>query len=126
MTNLREIYRCSVCGNVTEVVNNSQGELVCCNKPMEKLTAKTQDQGQEKHVPVVEEVEQGVRVKVGAVAHPMQDDHYIKFIEVLKKDAVLRVELKPGDLAEAFFCVNKEHITGVREYCTVHGLWKNR
>ncbi len=132
MTKLREIYKCNICGNVVEMVNEGQGELVCCGQPMEKLASKTTDQGQEKHVPVVEETGTcscgcencGIKVKVGSVAHPMEEKHYIKFIELLKKDKVLRAELKPGMKPEADFCAKKEEIVEVREYCNIHGLWK--
>lgn len=126
MTQLREVYRCEVCGNVVEVLHEGQPALVCCNQPMVKLEAKTEDAGLEKHVPVVEEIDGGIKVKVGSVEHPMQEDHYIKFIEVLTADKVLKVELKPGQKPEADFCVKKTDVAGVREFCTTHGLWKNK
>ncbi len=125
MTALREIYRCNVCGNVVEVVTEGAPALVCCNQPMEKLEPKTEDQGQEKHVPVIEETEVGVKIKVGSIEHPMEDAHYIKFIEVIGKEHVCRFELKPGQKPEAVISAKKEDIVEVREYCTVHGLWKN-
>lgn len=124
MISLREIYQCSVCGNVVEVVNDSAGELICCNQPMNKLQAKTEDAGKEKHVPVVEDCECGVKVKVGDIPHPMEEKHYIKFIEVVTDDKVIRVELKPGIAPEACLSVLKGQIKEVREFCTVHGLWK--
>jgi superoxide reductase len=110
---------------VVEIVNEGSPTLVCCGKPMVKLEAKTQDEGKEKHVPVVENAAGGVNIKVGGIPHPMEGKHYIKFIEVLTKDKVLRVELKPGDKPEAFFGVSKEEILQAREFCTVHSLWKN-
>jgi len=125
MTNLREVYQCAVCGNVIEVVNNAAGELVCCNQPMNKLEPKTEDQGKEKHVPVVEGKDCGVKVKVGDTAHPMEDAHYIKFIEILTDNKVIRAELKPGDDPAACFSILKGEIKEVREFCTVHGLWKS-
>ena len=91
---------------------------------MQKLEAKTADEGKEKHVPVVEETSDGIKVKVGGVAHPMEEKHYIKFIEVLTKDKVLRAELAPGQAPEAGFCVKKNDVIGTREFCTVHMLWK--
>jgi len=124
MTGLREIYRCEICGNVIEIVNEGAPALVCCEKPMVKLEAKAEDQGQEKHVPVVEELESGIKVKVGSIEHPMEEAHYIKFIEILTKDKVVRVELKPGDKPEADLCISKADIVEVREFCTVHMLWK--
>ncbi|MCP4650867.1 MAG: desulfoferrodoxin [PVC group bacterium] len=125
MTQLREIYRCEICGNVVEVISEGQPALVCCNQPMDRMLAKTEDTGSEKHVPVIEESEGKTKIKVGSVAHPMEEKHYIKFIEVLTKEKVLRVELKPGQTPEAFTCAKPEDIIEVREFCTIHGLWKN-
>jgi len=124
MTNLRELYVCSVCGNVVEVVNTGASALVCCNKPMEKLVAGSKDASQEKHVPFVESIDEGIKVKVGSVAHPMEEKHYIRFIEVLTKEQVLRAELFPNQAPEALFLVKSEDVLEVREYCTVHGLWQ--
>ena len=125
MTRLRELYRCEICGNVVEILNEGAPDLHCCGQAMEKLYAKTEDQGQEKHVPVVEEVDGGVKIKVGSVEHPMEEKHYIKFIEVLTADKVIKAELKPGQKPEAKFCVKKSDIVEVREFCTVHMLWKS-
>lgn len=123
MTQLHQLYRCSVCGNIVEVTHTSSGTLVCCGKPMELLEEKTQDQGLEKHVPIVEKTETGIKVKVGSVEHPMLEDHYIEWIEVIDGDKVYRKHLKPGDNPEAEFCVKSEDII-VREYCNLHGLWR--
>ena len=126
MTQLREIYYCEKCGNVVEVMNEGAPALVCCGVPMVKLEAKTEDASTEKHVPFVEEVESGVLVKVGQnQEHPMLENHYIKFIEVLTSCKVYRQELKPGDKPEGFFPVQKKEIIEVREWCNLHGLWKS-
>jgi superoxide reductase len=124
MTKLREIYKCMICGNVIEVVHEGAPSLVCCGQPMNKLEAKTKDQGQEKHVPVIEETGRGIRIRVGSIEHPMEEKHYIKFIEVLTNDKVLRAELKSGMKPAAEFVVSKAEVVEVREYCTVHDLWK--
>ncbi|SHI37769.1 desulfoferrodoxin [Desulfosporosinus lacus] len=124
MTNLRELYVCSICGNVIEVVNSGASSLVCCNKPMEKLEAGTKDASLEKHVPVIEEINGGIKVKVGSVPHPMEEKHSIRFIEVLTKDQVHRAELEPGQAPEASFLVSADDVVEVREYCNIHGLWK--
>lgn len=126
MTKLRELYRCEVCGNIVEVVNEGATSLVCCGEPMIKLEAKTEDQGQEKHVPVVEETDSGIKVKVGSIEHPMEDGHYIKFIEILLKDRIIRKELKPGQAPEVKYCATKSDVIEVREFCSIHGLWKNK
>lgn len=125
MTRLRELYRCEICGNVVEVQNEGAPDLACCGQAMVKLDAKQEDEGGEKHVPVVEETSKGVMVKVGSIEHPMEEKHYIKFIEVLTSKSVLKAELNPGDKPEAEFLVNKDDIQEVREFCTVHMLWKS-
>lgn len=124
MTNLRELFKCSVCGNVVEVVHQGAPALVCCNKPMDKLEAKAEDTGKEKHVPVVEVSGTGIIVKVGSVEHPMEEKHSIRFIEVLTKNKVLRAELVPGQKPAAEFSISPEEVEEVREYCNLHGLWK--
>ena len=126
MTKLREIYYCPICGNVVEINNEGASALVCCNQKMQKLEAKTEDSTLEKHVPYVEEVEGGVLVKVGQnQAHPMNEDHLIKFIEVHTETMVLKAELKPDDAPEAFFPVKKEDVIKAREWCNLHGLWES-
>ena len=117
-----EIYKCNVCGNVVEVVNAGGGELVCCGQPMQLMTENTVDAAKEKHVPVIEKTADGVKIKVGSVAHPMEDKHYIQWIEIIKNGQTLRAFLKPGDKPEAEFAVDPKGIIA-REYCNLHGLW---
>ncbi|HBO17187.1 MAG: Desulfoferrodoxin [Candidatus Moranbacteria bacterium GW2011_GWE2_35_2-] len=128
MTNVSEknqIFRCNICGNIVETVNVGGAELVCCGQPMEFLVAKTEDQGMEKHIPVVEKIENGILVKIGEMAHPMQQQHYIQWIEILLKNGEsCRKYLNHGDAPEAIFKIDESQIEGVREYCNVHGLWK--
>ena len=118
-----EIYHCETCGNIVEVVAGGAGELVCCGEPMILLEEQTADATKEKHVPVVEQIDNGVKVKVGSVPHPMIDEHYIDWIEVIADGKAYRQFLKPGDEPEATFCIDAKEITA-REHCTVHGLWK--
>jgi len=126
MTKLREIYYCEKCGNLVEVVNEGAVALFCCGRQMIKLEAKTEDASTEKHVPFVEETENGVLIKVGQnQEHPMLENHYIKFIEVLTGCKVYRKELQPGSKPQAEFPVKKADITEVREWCNLHGLWKS-
>jgi len=127
MVQLRDIFQCEHCKLLVEVVNDQGVGVMCCNNAMSKLEAKTQEQeGKEKHTPVIEEVNGGVKVSVGSVEHPMAEDHYIKFIEVIGGGKVLRKELNPGDKPEATFCcISKADIDEVREFCTTHGLWKS-
>ena len=121
---IRELYKCSICGNVVEVVQQGAPALVCCHQSMEKLEAKTEDAAKEKHVPVIEAFGEGILVKVGSIEHPMEEKHLIRFIEVLTKDQVLKAELLPGQKPAAEFSIKLEDVVEVREYCNLHGLWK--
>ena len=118
-----QIYKCNVCGNIVEVLHGGAGELVCCGKPMENLEAKTADAATEKHVPVIERVEGGIKVKVGSVPHPMEEKHYIEWIEIIADGKAYRQFLELGVEPEAVFNVEAGSVTA-REYCNVHGLWK--
>ncbi len=117
------IYKCEVCGNIVEVLHEGKGDLVCCGQPMKKFVENTVDAAKEKHVPVVEKTEKGIQAKVGSVAHPMEEKHYIEWIEVISGEKAYRKFLKPGEAPEAGFCCVDETAT-VREYCNLHGLWK--
>lgn len=118
-----QVYECEVCGNIVEVFRGGKGSLVCCGQPMKLLIENTTDAAVEKHVPVVESAGSGLKVKVGEVAHPMQDDHFIEWIEVVAGDEAHVVFLKPGDAPEAEFPCGAQGAT-VREHCNIHGLWK--
>jgi len=119
----KQIYKCLICGNIVEVLHGGAGDLVCCGQPMELQKEKTEDVGAEKHVPVVEKTDSGIRVKVGVAPHPMEESHYIEWIEIIADGKSFRKFLKPGDKPEAEFCIKAEKIEA-REYCNVHGLWK--
>ncbi len=125
MVELNQIYRCNVCGNIVEVVKVGGGELVCCGQPMELLIERQTDVGPEKHIPIVEKTENGVKVKVGEVPHPMEESHYIHLIEVIVDGKVYRQTLNPGDEPSAEFELEEDEIKDlkVREYCIIHGLW---
>jgi len=124
MAELKQIYRCNICGNIVEVLHAGAGQLVCCGQPMELLKEKTEDIGLEKHVPVIEKTESGVKVKVGSTPHPMEEKHYIEWIEIIADGRVYRKFLKPGMKPEAEFDVKAEKIEA-REYCNIHGSWKS-
>ena len=100
MTEKLQVFKCTMCGNIVDILHEGQGELVCCGQPMELLEEKSEDQGNEKHIPVVEQTEKGVKVKVGAVEHPMEENHYIEWIEVVADGKVCRKFLKPGEAPE--------------------------
>ena len=118
-----EVYKCGVCGNIIEVLHAGKGNLVCCGKPMNLLVENTVDAAKEKHVPVIEKIDGGVKVKVGAVAHPMEEKHWIEWVEIIADGKTYRQYLNPGEVPEAIFNVEAEQITA-REYCNIHGLWK--
>ena len=118
-----QIYKCALCGNIVEVINGGDGELVCCEEPMELLDEKTADAATEKHVPVIEKIDGGYKVKVGSVPHPMEEKHFIEWIELLADGKAYRQFLSPGQTPEAVFNVDAVSVTA-REHCNVHGLWK--
>ncbi len=118
-----EVYKCDLCGIMVEVVHSGGGELVCCDQPMNLFVENTVDAAREKHVPVIEKTAEGFTVKVGDVAHPMEAEHYIEWVEVIVGGKVYRQFLKPGEPPEATFCVDADQVTA-REYCNLHGLWK--
>ena len=123
MAQRMEVYKCNKCGNIVEVLFGGIGQLVCCGEPMELLKENTTDAAQEKHVPVVEKIEGGYKVKVGSVAHPMEEKHYIQWIELLTEDTSYIAFLKPGMAPEATFKTDAQKVSA-REYCNLHGLWK--
>lgn len=118
-----EVYKCNICGNIVEVLHGGVGELVCCGQPMVHLVENTVDAAKEKHVPVMEIVEGGVTVKVGEVPHPMEEKHYIEWVEIIADGKAYQQFLNPGEAPEATFNVEANQITA-REYCNLHGLWK--
>ncbi len=119
-----EVYKCEVCGNIVEVIHEGKGQLVCCGQPMKLYEENTVDAAVEKHVPVVEKIDGGYKVKVGSVLHPMEEAHYIEWIELIADGKAYRQFLKPGQAPEAVFLIEASEIIA-REYCNLHGLWKS-
>lgn len=124
MTQKNQVYKCPLCGNIVEVLHTGAGELVCCGQPMDLIVENTVDAAKEKHVPVVEKTDNGFKVSVGSVLHPMEEKHWIEWIELHAGGKVYRQNLAPGDKPEAVFCVNADEAT-VRAYCNLHGMWKS-
>jgi len=125
MAKLRGIYKCDICGNIVEVLHEGVGALVCCGEEMKEMEAKTEDSSKEKHVPYVEKTNDGILVKVGQNQdHPMEEKHYIEWIQIIADGKAYRQFLKPGDKPQALFEIKAEEVTA-REYCNVHGLWKS-
>lgn len=125
MAKLLEVYKCDLCGNIVEVFHGGAGELVCCGEAMKYQEEKTADGSQEKHVPFVEKIDSGFKVRIGEGAeHPMTAEHYIEWIEIIADNKVYRQNLKPGEKPEAVFMIDAEKVVA-REYCNIHGHWKN-
>lgn len=124
MTKQKQVYQCGMCGNITEVLHAGAGTLVCCGKPMNLLEENTKDAATEKHVPIISKIEGGYKVTVGEVHHPMADDHYIEWIELVSESQILRKYLAPGQTPEAVF-YTKETDVYAREFCNLHGHWKS-
>lgn len=120
MTEKKEIYKCEICGNIVEVLHSGGGELVCCGQPMNPLIENSDDSAsKEKHIPIIE----ANKVKVGSVEHPMEEKHYIEWIEATSEEGeITKIFLTPGDKPEAEFHFQ---IVSARAYCNLHGLWKS-
>ncbi len=119
-----EVYKCEICGNIVETVHGSGGELVCCNQPMSLLKENSVDAATEKHVPLVKKEGNTYHVSVGSVEHPMGDDHYIEWIELIADDKVFIKFMKPGEKPAAVFTVEAKKVYA-RAYCNLHGFWKS-
>lgn len=122
MTKRLQIYKCDICGNIVEMLHEGAGELVCCGEPMKLFEENTTDAATEKHVPVIEKVDGGYKVTVGSVPHPMEEKHYIEWIQLIADGIACRKFLSPGGQPEAFFETTAEKVKA-REYCNIHGLW---
>ena len=118
-----EIYKCEMCGNIVEVLHGAKGTLACCGEPMTLLSESTADAATEKHVPVIEKIDGGYKVKVGSVPHPMEEKHHIEWIQLLTDGGAYRQFLDPGQEPEAVFNTSSDKVSA-REYCNIHGLWK--
>lgn len=121
------IYKCNICGNVVKVNVAGKGNLICCGQPMELQNPRTEEQGYEKHLPVVEQEGDVLKVKVGSIPHPMEPSHYIVWVEVEFDGYHLQKFLNPGESPEGEFCLSGSgKVRAVREYCNLHGLWEKR
>ena len=125
MTQRFQVYRCDICGNMVNLMAVGRGDLVCCQKPMRLLVEQHKEAGKEKHVPVVERTEHGIRVRIGSIPHPMEDRHFIEWIEVRNGPLALLRMLKPDEPPEGEFPLRETNVK-VRCYCTMHGLWANK
>jgi len=124
-TKKREIYKCEICGNIIEILHNGAGQLVCCGEFMNMLKENSEGDYAEKHSPVIEKNDEGINIKVGNVEHPMEEKHYIEWIEISTEKGESKKFLKPGEKPEVLFPVKNGNLKS-RMYCNVHGLWKNK
>ena len=125
MTERLDLYRCEICGNLVQVILAGGGELVCCGQPMELVKGKTQEEMQEKHITVFISENGTDIVQVGTVLHPMNDDHYIMFIETISEDknCVHLQYLHPGQEAKMLLEKKIGKMKAI-EFCNLHGLWE--
>ncbi|MFC1675642.1 desulfoferrodoxin [Planctomycetota bacterium] len=118
-----QIYKCMACGNIVEVLHGGDGDLFCCGQAMTKFVEQTADSATEKHVPIIEKTDGGYKVTVGSTLHPMEEKHYIEWIELLADGRAYRQFLQPGRQPQALFNIDASSVSA-REYCNLHGLWK--
>ena len=123
MTDRLEVYKCTQCGIVVEVLHGGVGKMICCGELMSHVVENTVDAAKEKHIPVVEKTPNGYKVTVGSVLHPMEDKHFIEWIELIADGKAYRRFLNPSDAPAAEFCIEAQDVN-VRAYCNLHGLWK--
>ena len=120
-----QFLRCAKCGQMVLTIKNKPCDVHCCGVPMQPLEPGVSDGAHEKHVPVFTQDGALVRVKIGEVAHPMMDAHYIEWIALETKEGAQIKNLKPGDEPEAVFALSEgDEVVAVYEYCNLHGLWK--
>ena len=124
LTELNQIYKCEVCGNIVEVVHTGGGTLVCCNQPMKLVEEHKEDEGFEKHLPALSFEGDKLIVTIGETEHPMTEEHYIEWIEYIVDDEVQRVYLTPQEKPIASFVLKEDRKYTVRAYCNIHGLWE--
>lgn len=124
MTELKEVYKCEVCGNIVEMLHPGGGTLVCCGQDMTFQNVNTFDEVGEKHMPELFVEDDIAKVVVGSIEHPMTEEHYIEWIEIHLSDKVLRKHLQPGDEPKAEFCLDHKAVVMVRAYCNLHGMWQ--
>lgn len=123
MTRLNQVYKCNICGNIVVLVRSGQGELVCCGQPMELEKERSKEEGEEKHLPLIEKTDQGIKVRVGSLPHPMEKEHHIEWIELIADNKSYRQFLAPGEEAEAVFPLQGKKLAA-RAYCNIHRLWQ--
>jgi superoxide reductase len=124
MSEIEQIYKCAECPLTLKVLTSAHCAPDCCGKPMILLQENSVDAAKEKHVPVITKVDGGYKVQVGSVTHPMEEKHYIQWIELTVDGIIYLKRLQPGEAPEAVFKTG-DGPASAREYCNLHGLWKS-
>jgi superoxide reductase len=124
MTKKQQIFKCEICGNIIEILHAGAGKLVCCDQPMKLVVENSEDAAEEKHVPVIERTPEGILVKTGSAPHPMEEKHYIEWIQLIADNQSYRVFLSPANKPQALFKLTADNLNA-RAYCNIHGLWKS-
>ena len=124
MTKQLQVYKCIACGNIVQVLHAADGDLICCGSPLVLLEEGTTDAAKEKHVPVITKTPTGYKVAVGSVAHPMDEKHWIQWIELVADGVSYTRFLNPGEAPEAEFCIAGAKNVYAREFCNLHGHWR--
>lgn len=124
MAQFNGIYKCSICGNIVQINHSGGGTLICCGQPMELLQSNKVDASLEKHVPVIEKINGGYLIKIGSEPHPMEDAHYIEWIEIIADGRSYKKFLQPGQTPQAEFILEANQIEA-RAYCNLHGVWSS-
>lgn len=124
MAKLNQILKCDSCGLILEVVHGSESEPTCCDSTMKLLAENSTDASKEKHVPVIEKIAGGFKVNIGSAPHPMEEKHFIEWIELIADGVSYKAFLSPGMAPSAVFMIAGSHVAA-RAYCNIHGLWRS-
>ncbi len=119
-----KFYVCPHCGNLVEMVHDAGVQPHCCGQKMEELIPGSVDASAEKHVPEVKVAEGMVEVNVGSVNHPMEEVHWIEWVQLVTDRGSYRIWLNPGQSPHVQFRLGEEKPVAVYAYCNLHGLWK--
>lgn len=119
-----KFYICEHCGNIVEMVHDAGVKPVCCGQKMNELVPNTVEASGEKHIPAVTVREGIVEVNVGSVNHPMVEEHFIEWVELITDKGIQRKYLNAGDAPNTIFQLGDDKAVAVYAYCNLHGLWK--
>ena len=119
-----KFYICPHCGNIVEMIHDAGVNPVCCGQKMNELVPGAVEASHEKHIPAVDVDGDILAVRVGSVEHPMAEEHWIEWVELVSDKGIQRKYLNPGEAPKVKFLLNGEKPLAVYAYCNLHGLWK--